>query len=239
MQNFKMVAAVPNPNLETPSLDDSQPPALKRLISVPNFRLLCSGSKCSLVQQRSPSVFRSSRPDLIGQGELSSFKQLGIQSIIDFRSKQEYLTADGNHLLDQEYHLYNVKLPKGRNFRHGEPVRFQRIAPSRLDYPENVDSSCRHYLINFFTLNYIWKVFNRAPWYIRLYSLLLLFYDFVFQTGHKHFVRLFARTTLNSTGILGQYKDIIEYSQRSICAGIQKREFVQAIFICIWMFQIR
>ena len=227
-----MVAVVPNPNLETSSLVASQPTALKHLTSVPNFRLLCSGRKYSIVQRRPPSVFRSSRPDLIGQGELSSFQQLGIQCIIDFRSKQEYLSADGNHLLDQEYHLYNVTLPKGRNFHHSEPVTFQRIAPSRPDYPENLDSPCRHYLINFFTLNYIWRVFNRAPWYIRLYSLLLLFYDFLFQTGHMYFVRLFARTTLNTTGIIGQYKDIIEYSQRSICAGIKHIEEKVDMSVC-------
>lgn len=217
MQNFKMVAVVPNQSLQTNSF---HAPALRRLTSVPNFRLLCSGSKdkCS-VRQRPAAVFRSSRPDFIGHGELETFKELGIQCIIDFRSKQEYTSADGNHLLDREYDLYRVNLPQHRNFQHDEPVTFHRIAPSR-DYPEKSDSCCKHYLINFFTLNYIWRVFNRAPWYIRLYSLLCLFYDFIFRTGHKYFVRLFATKILNSTGILGQYKDIIEYSQRSICAGM-------------------
>lgn len=234
-----MVAAVPNRNFEQMlnsvgesgerrgSLVEHVAAFFGRLRTVPNFRPLCN-------KKGSPNaIFRSSRPDLIGQDDLEVFNETCIQSIIDFRSKKEYLASDGNHLLDQEYHLYHVKFPKGRNYRHDERVEVERV--SCVDNVENIQSNRRHYLINFFTLNYIWEVFNRAPWYVRLYSLFYMLIDLVCGTGHKHFVRLFARTILNSTGIIGQYKDMIEFSQRSICAGILNGSILFDCVLCVSM----
>ena len=222
-----MVAVAPNQNFpfsESETHPSVQPCGSPRLESVPNFRLLCAVDSTSSSASQSFAVFRSSRPDRIGRGDLRTFKELGIRCIIDFRSKQEYNTADGARLLDQEYLLYCVQFPRGRNYKHDEAVKAERIAPKCSSKSEGTspqtDTQCKHYLINFFTLNYIRAVFNRAPLYIRLYSLFYLLYDYIFHTGHKYFVRLFARTTLNSTGLIGQYKDMIEYSQRSICAGI-------------------
>lgn len=190
-----------------------------RLTSVPNFRLLYASCDHSDINDHSGLIYRSSRPDFVGYDELKTFRELKIKSIIDFRSRKEYVKADGNHLLDEEYRLYQVKLPRGRNFRHGEKVTLNKLIPKQGISSENPNSQKKHFLINFFTANYIWTVFNRAPWYIRLYSFLFLIYDVIFSTGYKYFVRLFARTTLNSTGLIGQYKDIVELSQRSICAG--------------------
>ncbi|KAK7505938.1 hypothetical protein BaRGS_00002660 [Batillaria attramentaria] len=192
---------------------------LWRLSSVPNFRVLCASGPH--IETQNGLVYRSSRPDFMEHDELGAFKELGIQSIIDFRSRREYLGADGNHLIDQEYHLYQVKLPHGRNFRSREPVSLVKLKPKRLQCPENADSTCKHFLINFFPMSYIWNVFNRAPWYIRLYSLIFLLFDIIFQTGYKYFVRLFARTTLNHTGLIGQYQDMVELSQRGICAALK------------------
>lgn len=68
-------------------------------------------------------------------------------------------------------------------------------------------------------INYIWKVFNRAPWYIKLYSLLFLIVDVIFNTNYRYFVRVFAKHVLNRDGLFGQYRDMINYSKASICAG--------------------
>lgn len=200
-------------------MDGVEAKTLCRLSSVPNFRVLCGAG--SQVDARNGVIFRSSRPDFVEHDELDTFRELGIKSIIDFRSRREYFTADGNHVLDQEYHLYKVQLPFGRNFRHGESVSLVKIKPKYAQWPENAQSSRKHYLINFFPMSYIWSVFNRAPWYIRLYSLIILVFDLIFYTGYKYFVRLFARTTLNGTGLIGQYQDIIELSQRGICAALK------------------
>jgi len=77
----------------------------------------------------------------------------------------------------------------------------------------------KHYLINFFRLNYIWAVFRRAPLHIALYALLWLVVDLVLHTGYTYFVRVFAKHVLNKEGLYGQYIDMITYSQQSICAG--------------------
>lgn len=77
----------------------------------------------------------------------------------------------------------------------------------------------KHYLINFFTGRFIWSVFRRAPWYIQLYAFFWLLIDFIFRTGYLYFIQTFAKYVLNNTGILNQYMDIVDLSQRSICAG--------------------
>jgi len=77
----------------------------------------------------------------------------------------------------------------------------------------------KHYLINFFRMNYMWAVFSRAPWYICLCSVLVMLLDFFLRNGGKYFMRMFARHVLNKTGLIGQYFDMLTYSQASICCG--------------------
>lgn len=201
-------------------------------ITVPNFRVLCGSSESEQRGVQDGVIYRSSRPDFLTEQELLAFRNLSIRSIIDFRSRKEYMasSSEGNHVLDKEYDLLQVKLPRGRNYYHDEPVQLKLLqtASAVSDRPR------RHYLINFFTMNYIWTVFNRAPWYIRLYSCILLLVDYIFNTGYKYFVRLFARTTLNRTGLIGQYKDIVEHSQKSICAGVLCSYFFQSRTLSIF-----
>ncbi|KAL8562531.1 hypothetical protein ACOMHN_045796 [Nucella lapillus] len=189
--------------------------------SLPNFRLVCGGSVARSVNR--PSVFRSSRPDFLTTLDLSTVKyELGIKCIVDCRSKAEYCMSKTKHderLLDGEYQLLSVKLPKGRNYRHNEPVLVQQIPMTQMNHA--APASSKHYLINFFTSYYIFKVICRAPWYIKLWSLIVFFYDYFWCTGYKYFVRLFATRVLNKTGLLGQYKDMIDFSQRSICAALK------------------
>ncbi|PVD33085.1 hypothetical protein C0Q70_08534 [Pomacea canaliculata] len=128
-------------------------------ITVPNFRVLCGSSESEQRGVQDGVIYRSSRPDFLTEQELLAFRNLSIRSIIDFRSRKEYMasSSEGNHVLDKEYDLLQVKLPR----------------------------------------------------------------DYIFNTGYKYFVRLFARTTLNRTGLIGQYKDIVEHSQKSICAALK------------------
>ncbi|XP_064612227.1 uncharacterized protein LOC135476212 [Liolophura sinensis] len=79
----------------------------------------------------------------------------------------------------------------------------------------------KHYLIDFFTGRFIWSVFRRAPWYIQLYAFFWLLIDFILRTGYLYFVQTFAKYVLNRNGILHQYMDIVDLSQRSICAALK------------------
>ncbi len=91
------------------------------------------------------------------------------------------------------------------------------VAPPRGEGMEGEQG--KHFLVDFFKMNYVYAVFTRAPWYVRLYSVLYLIYDVIFNTGFRYFVSLFARKVLNHTGLTGQYIDMLTYSQASICSG--------------------
>lgn len=186
--------------------------------SMPNFRVVDNWCNESAKEEGKCILYRSSRPDFLTAAEIDTFKQLGIRSIIDFRSVKEYHKAGGPKLLDHHFPLYKVKLPLNFKCRHGDQVKYSRLQANWVCRDETTQR--KHFLINFFTLNYIWAIYSRAPWYIKLISLVLLLYDVIFNTGYKHFVRLFARNVLNKCGLAGQYIDMVTYSQAAICSGM-------------------
>ena len=187
--------------------------------SMPNFRIVdsCCNESVNEDGDGKCRLYRSSRPDFLTPTEIETFQRLGLRSIIDFRSVKEYHKASGSKLLDRYFPLYKVKLPHNFKYRNGEKVN---LSPLPSDWRCRDETTKRtHFLINFFTLNYIWAVYNRAPLYVKLFALVLLLYDVVFNTGYKHFVRLFARHVLNKSGLAGQYIDMLTYSRAAICAG--------------------
>ena len=189
--------------------------------SMPNFRIIDPlqdpGQQEGTQKLR---LFRSSRPDLLTQDEVDVFRSLGIKCIIDFRSSKEYKKATGPKLLDSYYPVYKVKIPFRLKYKPEDHVTLKRI---KLNKPAGevakVDSSTKHILLDFFKINYIWAVFTRAPWYVRLYSMFHLIVDIVLNTGYRYFVRVFAKNVINPRGLTDQYIDMITYSQASICAG--------------------
>jgi len=100
--------------------------------------------------------------------------------------------------------------------------------------PKSTGESCsfiecddrKHYLIDFFKINYLWAMIIRAPWYFCICSLLVLLVDLVLRNGYKYLMRLFARCVLNKTGQMGQYIDMLTYSQAAICSGKQYCDFI-------------
>jgi len=93
--------------------------------------------------------------------------------------------------------------------------------------PKSTGESClfiehddrKHYLIDFFRINYVWALFTRAPWYFCLCSLLVFLVDLVLRNGCKYLIRMFARCVMNKTGLMGHYIDVLTYSQAAICSG--------------------
>lgn len=183
--------------------------------SIPNFRVVTSES------EGIPLLYRSSRPDFITDLEVTSFRNLGVRSIIDFRSPKEYQKADGSKLLDQHYEVQEVKFVK-KGFAKVPPGELHPVVPVKVTKSDEFRKQNvigKHYLVNFFQLNYVWAKFNQAPLWFRLCSLLYLLYDFVFNTGYVNFVRAYAKQVLNKEGLLGQYIDMINLSQEPIRAG--------------------
>ena len=183
---------------------------------MPNFRLI-GGSLIELGGKKEPiKLYRSSRPDFLKEEEIQGFMQLGVRSILDFRSAKEYAVANGSKFLDKHYSLYKVLLPSS-GYSEKKSVLYHRVITTEQCNP--ADSSRKHFLINFFQINYVWAIYKRAPWYIKLYSLFWLLIDVILNTNYRNFVRVFAKNVLNKEGILGNYIDILSYSQVSICAG--------------------
>ncbi len=192
--------------------------------SMPNFRQINTEFVGDINSDVKHKVYRSSRPDLLTVSELERWKSLGIKTIIDFRSFSEYRKANGYKLLDELFPVYKVVFPSGFKYKPNQEIVVKKIAPRK--YRKSVPSEDvekepqgKHFLLDFFRMNYIVAVFNRAPWYIRLYSMFILVIDMVLNTGYRYFVTLFARHVLNHNGLSGQYIDMLTYSQSSMCAG--------------------
>jgi len=174
--------------------------------------------------ERKLKLYRSSRPDLLTAEEIDTFKALGINSIVDFRSTSDYKKAKpSTKLIDKDFTVYKVKIPH-KKFQAGSSFEMTQVKsgkPCNNQSIPKLDDHGRHFFIDFFKINYIYTVFMRAPWYMRLYSLLLLAIDFVLRThNYKYFVRCFARNILNPAGLISQYIDFLNLSQASIYAGL-------------------
>lgn len=185
-----------------------------------NWRVLCHG-KSHQDSGKEGSIYRSSRPDLMDPHDLEEFKKHGIKCIIDLRSDNDYEIASGSKVLDNYYKLYSVALPH-RYKIHEEVICHPKHSSNKKEketIPTKDVKEKKHFLINFFTTEYIRTVFKRAPWYIQFISLFIAVFDFVFRTGFKNFVRLFAVTVMNRRGLGPQYLDIVEMSKAGLCAG--------------------
>ncbi|GFO44331.1 hypothetical protein PoB_007083600 [Plakobranchus ocellatus] len=216
-----------------------------RIDSVPNMRLLCNQFMNSNEMFSPPKagLYRSSKPDHISQDDLTEFRNLGIKCIIDFRSKDEYFGSEGCCLLDKEYILHKVIPPK----KVGQSTTFERIDLN--EKAESEASSCfssplgssmystegvgtalkesdgiekRHFLINFFTPKYIFRSFSRLPCYLYCIGIFHLLCDLIRRdTKFKNFSLFFTSNVLNRAGIKGQYRDVVDLCQPSVCASLK------------------
>ena len=212
---------------------------IPKISNLPNLRLLCNytqrpGESSSF--QRA-AIYRSSKPDRINGEELLVFRSLGIKCIIDFRSKEEYYSTDGQRLLDKEYILHKVIPAK----KVGQALTTERIdvdktgkvisAPTASTSSNNTESDStilaqdglekKHFLINFFTPRYILTCVSKLPFYLYCVGIFHLLWDLIRRdTSFKGFGRFFTKTALNMIGIKAQYVDISDLCQPAICAGM-------------------
>ena len=205
---------------------ETSKPQKKKFGSMPNFRVVGNVEEQLDVETLAPNLYRSSRPDFLNEDDAKEFGKLGIKMILDFRSVREYAKSNGPKLLDHIYPVFKIKTPFMSQYKPGQGVDFTpaKVPPPQSTLSEDVYKSApdngRHFLLNFFKANYIWAVYNRAPLWFRIFSLLYVIADLILQTEWRYFVRAFAKMVLNETGLAGQYRDMLNFSQRSICAGM-------------------
>ena len=178
-------------------------------------------------------LYRSSRQDLLSREDTERLNDLGIRSVVDFRSKSEYKAASGDKIFDQNSSILEVIIPKGQSSTKRmcdvstKPVKMKYLKAIKnkealtLDACNSTHSAItrKRFLLDFFKLHFVWTVFNRIPLYKRLISLLYLIVDILFRTHFRYFIRYFAQETLNPAGLLSSYIDMIELSGAQICLG--------------------
>ncbi|KAK3603267.1 hypothetical protein CHS0354_007598 [Potamilus streckersoni] len=193
-------------------------------ISVPhNFRTVCSMMDAKTHQSKG-LLYRSSKLDYMMLRDIHDLKNvLGIKSIIDLRSKEEYTHSHNCNFVDQCFTLLNVRVPQTlKRPQAGEKIETEVLQENR---------SCveKHYLINFFPRPYVMTLLSRAPWYVRLYCIFWLLMDKVLRSSYLHFMQCFARYILSKRGLIETYTDAIELSQRSIysvCYNFVRRTLI-------------
>ncbi|XP_035829314.1 uncharacterized protein LOC101846784 [Aplysia californica] len=79
----------------------------------------------------------------------------------------------------------------------------------------------KHFLINFFPFKFIFSLLFTLPWHLILMGFMLLFLDVIRRNKFKGFTKFFIQEAVNCKGIIGQYIDIAEGCQPSICAALK------------------
>lgn len=196
------------------------------LETLPNLRRVDSRGK----------LYRSSRQDLLSRADTERLNDLGIRSVVDFRSKSEYKAASGDKIFDQNSSILEVIIPKGQSSAKRicdvstKPVKMKYLKAIKNNEAPTLDGcnstyhsaiTRKRFLLDFFKFHFVWTVFNRIPLYKRLISLVYLIVDILFRTHFRYFIRYFAKETLNPAGLLSSYIDMIELSGAQICLALR------------------
>ena len=176
------------------------------IASLPNLRRVDPNGK----------IYRSSRQDLVSPEDCKKLNQLGIRTILDFRSPREYKVANGSKLFDANTEVLSTKTPSKKNRHEAIQTKTVQVNPPGPEYESRVK---RRYLFDFFQINYIAAIFVRATWYQQLFSLFYLIVDLILMNHFKYFVRYFGVNVLNPAGLAQQYFDILEHSSTQIQMG--------------------
>ena len=190
--------------------------------NLPNFRQ--AGGKGIMnrhgLKVRDGLLYRSSRTDFLTEKEKVLFQHLGIKSIIDLRRKSEYERSDGDKVLDDMYapcvvkHGKVSKLKPSLRWGRGASSGLRRRKTGRKDSDATDAPPGKRYLINMFTMDLIWYVFNQVNFLIRYLTLILVLVDWLF--GCQLFVRFFTWAVLNRQTLVRQYVDMLIYTKSAV-----------------------
>ena len=168
------------------------------------------------------NMFRSARPDKVSEAEVDKFVELKIQAIYDLRSLREYPSASGLKLADDIYQPTLVKPLLDR------PKAFQLVKIDRTgaDLPVNSfhsdTKSARegktHFIFDLISDRYMKSVIRMLP---LMYQLIVYFFSFLQKIlGRGFFRKMLVQLVMNYSGLLGQYKCMIDFCGKEICAGM-------------------
>ncbi|KAI6655538.1 hypothetical protein LOD99_2037 [Oopsacas minuta] len=160
-----------------------------------NFRCL-EGFECSDGSRVKTSLlYRSARPDIMTVEECERFNKFRINSIIDFRRKDEYVNAPGAKHISKSYPSYYWK--------KGEFLPLKKKKKPITNLPDR-----KHLIISLFSMAIIWNTLYMVNFFIRWPSLILALIDKIF--GTRIFVKFYAKLVVNHTSLADQYFEILE-----------------------------
>ncbi|XP_038054686.1 uncharacterized protein LOC119726906 [Patiria miniata] len=177
------------------------------LDSVPNLRRVDAHGK----------LFRSSRQDRATEEDVQVlYKSLGIRSYLDFRSVHEYCTIDSGKTkaIDGTVPVFVPDIPDPKTTRH-----YPTDSTSVKDVngkPVSKVSSPRRYLINMFPRDAVLEVFNMAPWYKRIFTVLCVLIGILTGNHYLYFTRCLSVEIIRH-GLIGRYKGFLKYGSKEIC----------------------
>jgi len=165
-------------------------------------------------------LYRSSRPDTIDEGEMDAFRSLGVKAIIDLRNMSDHRTR----VIDQDYPVYNVKLPK-MPITDDSEVELKPWKPesSAGNVPEDDNMGRFVAFITFFGMDYYKTMCKRLAWYQILYVIFLVIYDYIrcdrsIITAKRYVTR--HTVCLQPRGLVNTYIDFIDHCKSAIYSAL-------------------
>ena len=181
--------------------------------NLPNFRQAGGVGLTNKHGQRVKDglLYRSSRTDFITSKDKSLFLQLGIKSIVDLRRQTEFERADGEKLLQSLYPVWVVKKGEVKQLKPSRRWGKKEGSQQTEDDPNSIG---RRYLVNMWTMEFIWSIFKQLNFIIRWMSLVLALIDWFI--GSHIFVKLYAKLVMNHQSVTQQYLNILDYTKPAI-----------------------
>lgn len=196
--------------------------------NLPNFRQAGGHPTVEGLSVNDGMIYRSSRTDFVTKRDVSRFRELGIKSIIDLRGKTEFKTANGNKLLNPLYAPYTVKNGVMRR------LKLSSCLGGRDSVDDEDDELLgRRYLVSMASAKLIWHLFYQLNAFIRWFTLLIAFFDWV--VGTHYFVKLCNHMVLNEQSLAGRYIEVLEYNKDAVrdCVRIMSnRENMPVLIHC-------
>lgn len=135
-------------------------------------------------------LFRSSRTDFVTEEEADRFLKLGIKSIIDLRTKQEYSRASGAKVLGKYYATCEGRI---------------------CTVPSNPR---KRYFISLMTKEYAKMVYNQVNFAVRCITPVVLLVDWLFRCELT--MKLFSHLVINRQSLAEWYMDILEHAKPQV-----------------------
>ncbi|CAH1251445.1 Hypp9066 [Branchiostoma lanceolatum] len=172
--------------------------------SLPNFRAVVPGK-----------LYRSAKVDNVTPDDVDKLSSLGIKTIVDLRTLNEYRGSSAPKLLDDTFQVVTLKAQDRKP--HPPELHFTvKEAGSHQDKT--------HYFVTFVNGQFFKGVLQRKPWYLRIYIILTMILAWLVDTvlrTNGEYLRKVASPILASKdqGMFQLYKDYVDLSTGSMFAG--------------------